>query len=130
MAKKYLIAILFAFAFLSFAEAQTPPAEAGNDAEDGQGMEVKSVDGLRLAVPKDMPITKKGSLVVPMSMEEYVAMKFSEIESRLKKIEESIAKNNQDLASIKEVLQPMRGSSSFLKSAETNGLFPSAEHKE
>lgn len=105
MSRNYRIIILLAAVLLPFsaaAEILYSDGESGSVPGVAKGMEIKNVDGLRLAVPKDMPVEKRGSVVVPMSMEEYVAMKFSELEERISKMEESLKNINKELASIKE----------------------------
>ena len=68
-------------------------------AEDGMGADKptvrKSQEQLHFELPPDWPIEKRGGMVGPIPVEEYLAMKFKALESRLQMIEQKL--NGMDL---------------------------------
>ncbi len=66
---------------------------------------VRTVDGINFSVPADRPIKKVHGLLTPMPLDEYMAMKFSKQEERIRSIEDSINKIEEDIALIKNELK-------------------------
>ena len=68
-------------------------------AEDGVGADKptvrKSQEQLHFELPPDWPIEKRGGMVGPIPVEEYLAMKFKALESRLQAMEQKL--NGMDL---------------------------------
>lgn len=97
------------------------PIFAQDDAglnEDAEGKTVvKTVAGLKFEVPKDRPIEEKNNIVSPIPLDEYVALKFSKLESRLQKIEESISQ-------IQNQLNIIQGQLNSPKAKESPSLKP------
>lgn len=52
---------------------------------------VKKKDGLRFNVPSDWPVEERNGAVGPIPIEEYLARKFSSLESRLRLLEQQIS---------------------------------------
>lgn len=48
----------------------------------------KTQDGLKFTVPPDWPIEKRGGVVAPIPIEEYLGQKFKAIDSRLQALEQ------------------------------------------
>ncbi len=114
------LVIFFAMVSLSLCPAETTQenATASPDTKDSGGLVTKTVDGLHFAVPPDMPIEKKNSIVAPMQLSEYVSIKFDNLQDRVAKIEETIDKIYQELVLIKKNLEDISNSSSALLSPE------------
>lgn len=109
----YLIlttAFVLVFWRLSLAETTPENITSGiGNKTNNEHLVVKTVGGLRFAVPEDMPIQKKdGGIVAAMKLEEYAAMKFSNLESRLSSIEEAVTKITEELSMIQKNLDSMR----------------------
>jgi len=51
----------------------------------------KEVDGLRFKVPEDWPIEKRGGVLAPIPTEEYVSMKFKDIDKEFEDIKVGMA---------------------------------------
>lgn len=60
------------------------------DAPDASGSVTirKSKEGLNFTLPPDWPIEKRGGIMAPIPIEEYLGRKFSTLESRLKLLEQ------------------------------------------
>jgi hypothetical protein len=63
-------------------------AEAPRSAE---GTVRKSKEGLNFQVPPDWPIEKRNGIMGPIPIEEYLSMKFSAIEARLRNVEQELS---------------------------------------
>lgn len=59
-------------------------------ADEGDGTVIKTVDELRFKVPEDWPIERHGSAAGPIPVEEYLAMKFKNLDARLQAMEQQI----------------------------------------
>lgn len=66
------------------------PAQAA-DSKSSASTVVKTKEGLHFNVPGDWPIEERNGSVGPVPVEEYLAMKFSGIESRLRTLEQQIS---------------------------------------
>ena len=77
------------------------------DEDFKEGTVVKTVNGLKFNVPPDRPIEKKNSIVAPMEIDKYVALKFSKIESRLEKIENDIKGMKTELEAVRKDFKPL-----------------------
>ena len=68
-------------------------------AEDGMSADKptvrKSQEQLHFQLPPDWPIEKRGGMVGPIPVEEYLAMKFKALDSRLQAMEQKL--NGMDL---------------------------------
>jgi len=51
---------------------------------------VVTQDGLRFKLPPDWPVEKRGGVVAPIPIEEYLARKFSALEERLRRLEQQM----------------------------------------
>ncbi len=51
----------------------------------------KTADNLHFQLPPDWPVEKRGGVVAPVPVEEYLAMKFSVLESRLQAMEQRLS---------------------------------------
>jgi hypothetical protein len=120
MAKGLILGVLFALAIAgsSWAEVTPENTTSGTDNKAKKDFGVKTVEGLRFAVPEDMPIQKKDGITAPMKMEEYVAVKFSRIENRLSAVEKAIAKINEELSTIENYLGSLKKPSALISDAQ------------
>lgn len=66
-------------------------AAGATDSKPSASTVVKTKEGLRFNVPADWPIEERNGAVGPIPIEEYLAMKFSGIESRLRTLESQIS---------------------------------------
>jgi hypothetical protein len=96
------VVVFFTVSFL-----QPLQGEEKKESESDYKTIIKTVDGLKFDVPEDRPIEKKHSIIAPMPLDEYVAMKFLKLEDRLQKIENSIKQIEEDLSLIKEKLSKL-----------------------
>ena len=103
--KCLLYAVLLLCLFAPRVSAQEFRAAGDTDKE---GLVIKSVDGLKFRVPEDMPIEKKNGIVAPMDLTEYVAIKFSRTEKRLRNIQERIEKIEEELNLIEERIESLK----------------------
>lgn len=125
-AARHLFLVVF-FASVSLCAAQTTGENAtvSSDTKYSGGLVTKTVDGLHFAVPPDMPIEKKNSIVAPMQLSEYVSVKFDNLQDRVAKIEEAVNKIYQELLLIKNNLEAINNSSAAFSSPEqSNSLSP------
>lgn len=70
-------------------------AQAEDGMSAGKPTVRKTQEQLNFEVPPDWPIEKRGGMVAPIPVEEYLAMKFKAVESRLQTIEQKL--NGLDL---------------------------------
>ena len=75
-------------ALLIFGEM--PPVHAEDDASSREVTITKTAERLHFTVPPDWPIEKRGGVMAPIPIEEYLAMKFSSIESTLQVLEQRL----------------------------------------
>ena len=80
-----LVAGLLAAVFLA-----AGPVEAA-ETKTSASTVVKTKEGLHFNVPADWPVEERNGAVGPVPVEEYLAMKFSGIESRLRTLEQQIS---------------------------------------
>ncbi len=73
-------------------EVQAEPEEELKD-----NTVIKVVKGLRFRVPEDMPVTKRGGVVAPVDLYEYMALKFSKVDKRLADIESQIQEIKKEM---------------------------------
>ncbi len=68
-----------------------PHADAADDKnKSGASTVQKAEDGLRFQLPADWPIEKHGSVVRPISVEEYLSKKLSAIDARIRALEQQV----------------------------------------
>lgn len=71
--------------------AACPGVGAAESAEKETPVTVrKTSEGLHFQLPPDWPVEKRGTLVGPIPIEEYVARKFGAMEQRLKVLEQQV----------------------------------------
>jgi hypothetical protein len=80
-----------------------PDARAADDR--GEGTVIKSEDGLRFKLPADWPVEKRGNVVAPIPVEEYLAKKFSAMDTRLRQVEQQLASFDLRLRVMEENLK-------------------------
>lgn len=92
------------FLILAFFMASSLPlmaADSNSDSSSGDNVTV--VDGLRFNVPSDRPVEKTPyGLVQPMPLDQYVAMKISNVEKSLQDMRKALEKTEGDVAAMKE----------------------------
>lgn len=94
---------------LAAAGAPAWPQDGATDAAAPQKQTVtKTKDGLHFSVPPDWPIEERNGVVGPIPAEEYMARKFSGMDSRLKTLEQQVAGFDLRLRVIEEALQEQR----------------------
>ncbi len=65
--------------------------------------DLKTIDGLNFQVPKDWPIEKRGGIVAPIPIEEYITIKFKNVEDELQSIRsEFLSKFDELTAGMKD----------------------------
>jgi hypothetical protein len=52
---------------------------------------VRTADGLHFQLPPDWPVEKRGGLVAPIPVEEYLTQKFSALENRMQSLEKQVS---------------------------------------
>jgi hypothetical protein len=85
---------------LLFAAAGTAAAENGAGADKPTVR--KSQEQLHFELPPDWPIEKRGGMVGPIPVEEYLAMKFTSLDSRLQAMEQKLSGMDLRLRVIEE----------------------------
>ena len=70
---------------------------------------LKTQEGLRFNLPEDWPIEKRGGVLGPIPVEEYLSRKFSAVEIRLRSIEQQVSAFDLRLRVLEEAAkrQPM-----------------------
>lgn len=63
---------------------------AEDEIETAPGTVVKTTDQLRFVVPADWLVERRGGLTGPIPVEEYLAMKFSGLEGRLRAMDQQL----------------------------------------
>ena len=79
----------------------------GQDAKPPQSV-VKTKDGLHFNVPPDWPVEERNGVVGPIPAEEYMARKFSGMDSRLKTLEQQVAGFDLRLRVLEEAVKEDR----------------------
>ena len=97
---RWMIGMLVGVAIASGA----PCAESA-DEQNTNATVVKNEDGLRFKVPSDWPVEKRGSIVAPIPVEEYLSKKFSAVETRLRQLEQQMASFDLRLRVIEEAVK-------------------------
>ncbi len=72
-------------------------------------VEVKTQEGLRFTLPPDWPVEKRGGVVAPIPIEEYLARKFSVMDNRLRSLEQQTAGFDLRLRVLEEQAQERKG---------------------
>jgi hypothetical protein len=78
----------------------------------------KTEDRLHFELPPDWPVEKRGGILAPIPMEEYLGKKFKTVESRLQSIEQRLGGLDLRLRVLEEA---MKTQSQGLKSKEAVG---------
>jgi len=82
---------------------------ANNDDENAPpGMRVEKVGDLKVILPKDAGLRKKGDVLVVESTAEYAAQKFIEVYNRLAKLESEKDALRRDINKMKEDLDEIQ----------------------
>jgi hypothetical protein len=89
-------------------------ADAHAEDKRKDGTAVRTEDGLRFQLPPDWPVEKRGGLVAPIPVEEYLTKKFSALENRLQNVEQQVTAFDLRL----RVLEEQSKKEQRLKSAE------------
>lgn len=66
---------------------------------------VRTEEGLRFRLPEDWPVEKRGSVVAPIPVEEYLSKKFSALEARLRALEQQLAGFDLRLRVVEETVK-------------------------
>ena len=66
---------------------------------------VKTEDGLRFRLPSDWPVEKRGSVVAPIPVEEYLSRSMSGFEARLRAIEQQLSSFDLRLRVLEEAVK-------------------------
>lgn len=86
-------------------------------AEEEPATTVVTREGLRFNLPADWPVEKRGGIVAPIPIEEYLARKFSALEKRLHEVEQRGAALELKLRVIEEELKQQKAEA--LRSSES-----------
>lgn len=101
---------------LAIVIALPAPVVLAEDAAKADAATVKkSQQNLNFQVPPDWPIERRGGIVAPIPVEEYLAMKFKALDSRLQAMEQKV--NGMDLR-LRVIEESLKKPSSSLKSSE------------
>ena len=95
--------------------AAAPIAQAEDGAQADAVTVKKSQQNLNFQVPPDWPIERRGGIVGPIPVEEYLAMKFKALDGRLQTMEQKV--NGMDLR-LRVIEETLKKSTSGLKSSE------------
>ena len=68
----------------------------------------KTSEGLHFQLPPDWPVEKRGTLVGPIPVEEYVAHKFTAVEQRLQSLEQQVGALDVRLRVLEEAMRRQR----------------------
>ena len=68
----------------------------------------KTSEGLHFQLPPDWPVEKRGTLVGPIPIEEYVARKFTAMDQRLKVLEQQVGSLDVRVRVLEEDLKRQR----------------------
>jgi len=107
------LALPLAVAFLFFLCVLLQPTAA----EEKEATTVVTKEGLHFKLPPDWPVEKRGGVVAPIPIEEYLAQKFSAIQSRLQALEQQMVGLELKLRVMEEELK--RRKEKGLQSTET-----------
>lgn len=93
-------------------------AWAAQDDASSESMAVTTKDKLRFVLPPDWPVEKRGGIVAPIPIEEYLAKKFSALEARLRVMEQQLAGIELRVRTTEEAV---KASTNSLRSSESSG---------
>ncbi len=66
---------------------------------------VKTEDGLRFRLPSDWPVEKRGAVVAPIPVEEYLSRKLSGLDARLRMLEQQLSSFDLRLRVLEEAVK-------------------------
>jgi len=66
-------------------------ADKTDKSEKDSGTVLKTEDGLRFKLPADWPIERRGGVIAPIPVEEYLSRKLTAIEARLQELEKQVS---------------------------------------
>jgi archaellum component FlaC len=69
----------------------------GLSVHEGYAQPSKKVDQLNFQLPEDWPVEKRGGLITPIPTEEYVSMKFKEVEKEFESVREEFSLTSDGL---------------------------------
>jgi hypothetical protein len=98
--------------------AAGPPAAAEDAAPTTPATVKKTKQQLHFQVPADWPIEERAGVVGPIPVEEYLALKFQQLETRLQALEQRLNGFDLRLRILEEGSRP-RSTSQGLRSSET-----------
>ncbi|MBI4323247.1 MAG: hypothetical protein HY596_03115 [Candidatus Omnitrophica bacterium] len=82
---------------------------AGRAADDQRGERssgvVKTEEGLRFRLPSDWPVEKRGAVVAPIPVEEYLSRKLSGFDARLRVLEQQLGSFDLRLRVLEEAVK-------------------------
>ena len=91
---------------MALAGVAIAPAEIESADERGDSSTVvRTEEGLRFRLPADWPVEKRGSVVAPIPVEEYLSRKFSVLDARLRSLEQQLAAFDLRLRVVEEHLK-------------------------
>jgi hypothetical protein len=92
-----VLILLFSTCFVGSAAA----AVSEDDATNFEYTTKKTKTGLTFQVPEDMPIESRNGIEAPMPFDQYMYGKFKKMDSRLERIEKTLARIETDIKNIK-----------------------------
>jgi len=81
---------------------------AGEDGKEAPTTVRKTSEGLHFQLPPDWPVEKRGSLVGPIPVEEYLARKLGVMEQRLQAMEQQVGALDVRLRVLEEAMKRPR----------------------
>jgi hypothetical protein len=102
----------------------TPPARAEDAASSEPPTVQKTSEGLHFKVPPDWPIEKRGGIMAPIPIEEYLARKFKALEAQLQALEQRLNGFDVRLRVVEEQAKKQREG---LRSSEASSDAPPQE---
>ena len=92
--------LLSAFCFLP-----SSGLDADNRRDEGSGMAIRTEEGLHFRLPPDWPVEKRGAVVAPTPVEEYLSRKLSGFDARLRVLEQQLGSFDLRLRVLEEAVK-------------------------
>ena len=86
------------------AEDSEAKAELIKEGEESAGV-LKAKEGLRLNLPDDWPVQKRGTGRIPVTIEEYLVRKFGAMDKRIQRLEQQFTATDLRLRVMEEELK-------------------------
>lgn len=85
-----------------------PPGRAEEETAPSEPVMDKTAEGLHFKVPPDWPIEKRGGVMAPIPIEEYLARRFQGLDARWQSVEQRLSVLDRRLRAVEEALEQQR----------------------